>query len=144
VKVRLALISLLGSCALTTWDVPQPLIRTGQLDELWTRMRRATTAYCAGIETENAESKLLVGHWQAWSSADGLYLTKCMVSVLPEDDDGRFAFVRLTFITRRCGTGDLDDLEATAKTCGPAESIPNLVKTQLELLTQHFEADVRR
>jgi hypothetical protein len=142
---RLVVLGLVvSSCALTTWDIPQPMIRTAQLDDLWTRMRTATTAYCAGIETENTEAKLLVGHWQAWHSADGLYLSKCMVSVLPEDDDGRFAFVRLTFLTRRCGTGDLDDLEATAKTCTPAETIPNLVKTELEILTGHFEADVRR
>jgi hypothetical protein len=143
--VRAGLLALaLSGCALGTWAVPQPMIRTGQLDDVWTRMRTAVTAHCGGIETENSEAKLLIGPWQAWHSGDGLYLTRCMVSVLSDEDIERFVTVRLTFVAKRCGTGDLDHLDALAKTCEPADTIPQLVKTELELLTTKFEADVRR
>ncbi len=139
-----ALAVLLSGCALTTWAVPQPMIRTGQLDDLWTRMRTGVATRCGGIETENSEAKLVIGPWQSWHSSDGLYLTRCMVSVLSDDDIERFVTVRLTFVAKRCGTGDLDHLDALAKTCETADTIPQLVKTELDLLTEKFEADVRR
>jgi hypothetical protein len=139
--VLLLLLALAG-CALERWTVPQPTVRTKELETVWTRLREAVTANCAGIETENTESQLLVGHWQAWSSPDGVYLTHCIATVLPEDE--RFADVRLTFIVKRCGTSSLDDLDELAKTCEPTDSIPQIVKDQLEIVTGHFEQAVRR
>lgn len=122
--------------------LPQPTTRTKDVETLWTRLREAVEGPCGGIETENTGSQILIGRWQAWSSADGLYVTRCVATVLPEDT--RFSEVRLTFSARRCGTGSLDDVQALAANCEPIDSIPQLVKDQLEILWGKFERIVRR
>lgn len=142
-KAALPLVALLAQgCALQTWAVMQPRFQTREVHAAYQRAYDAVAVHCDGVSVHNPEAHVVLGKWQAWTAADGVTLTQCMVSVFPEDDyQGE---VRITFAVRHCPLSDLADLEALAPTCERGDHVRQLVHTSLEALAQRLEADIKR
>ena len=133
---------LVSACALQTWTTPQPYFSTKQPADAWARVVAATEKHCGGVITTNEESGIAVAPWIAWNTGEGLYLTQCLVTLLRGDEHVRD--VRVTFAARKCPLSSMDNLEALARTCEVAETIPDQVKNGLEITGQRMEADVKR
>lgn len=140
--MRAALVGLVlaSSCALQSWTTPQPYFKTTRPEGAWARAVKATEAHCGGVRTVNEESGVIVGQWIAWNTADGLVLTQCLVTLLRGDEYVRD--VRVSFAARQCPLSDMDDLEALAKNCPVAETVPEQVKNGLVLTGEKLEAAI--
>ncbi len=131
---------LLSGCANQSWTVPQPYFKTTQPAGAWDRAFKATQTHCGGVQTTNESAGVIVGKWIAWNTGDGLVLTQCLVTLLRGDEHVRD--VRVTFAARQCPLSGMDDLEALAKTCTVAETVPEQVKNGLEVTGKKLEADI--
>ena len=132
----------LSGCALESFAVVQPSFRTREVPAAYARAEEAVTAHCGPITQRNPDARVVVGAWQAWPSTDGVTLTQCLVTVLP--DDAFSGDVRVTFVARVCPLGDLSDLEALSAHCERTSTVRQPVNTALTALTQRLEAAIRR
>jgi hypothetical protein len=132
----------LAGCALESFAVVQPYFRTREVQAAYARAEEAVTTHCGPITEHNPDARVVVGAWQAWPSSDGVTLTQCLVSVLP--DDSFSGDVRITFVARVCPLSDLSDLEALATHCEPTSTVRQPVNTALTALAQRLESSIRR
>ena len=140
---RLALAPvLLLACALQTWTVPQPMIRTTQASTVWPRMREGVQKACGGIATEFADATLATSTWLSWPGDKGVYVSRCLASQLPEEKDS--TLVRLTLVVRYCPEGPPAELQSKSTPCEEVEVIPNSVKEALERVIDQFQQEVAR
>lgn len=139
---RWLLLALASGCALHTFEVPRPLFSTREPSGAFARAVEATRAHCGGVRDVNEESQVVVGPWQAWNTPHGLLLTQCLVTL--QRGDEHVHEVRVTFGARRCPLSSMDDLEALAPSCPPAEQVPQIVATGLAQIARKLEADIVR
>jgi hypothetical protein len=140
--MRWAWLVVLAGCATQQWTTPQPYFKTREPAGVFQRAVEATKQHCGGVRTVNEESGVVVGPWVAWNTGQGLVLTQCLVSLMRGDE--LVVDVRVTFAARTCPLTDMDDLEAVAKTCEFAETVPEQVKNGLVDVSAALEAAIKR
>lgn len=133
---------LAAGCALQSFTVAQPYFRTMEIHDAYGRAVKAVADHCGPISAENPDANVVVGAWKAWHTPDGVTLTQCIVTVLPDDEYS--GNVRITFAARECPLSDLADLDALAATCDRTDSVRQLVNTGLTETSRKLEADIRR
>jgi hypothetical protein len=137
----IAAVSLFG-CALQTFTPVQPTFRTMDISAAYQRAVQAVAEHCGPVAADNPEAKVVMGAWTAWHSPDGLTLTRCIVSVAPDDQDS--GSVRITFAPRLCPPSDVSDLDALAPTCERVDTVRQLVNAALDETARKLEAAIRR
>lgn len=132
----------LSGCALQTFSLVQPNFRTMEIHDAYARAVQAVAEHCGPVAAENPDANIVLGAWKAWHTPDGLTLTQCIVSVVP--DDQYSGSVRITFAARECPLSDMSDLEALAPTCERAETVRQLVNTGITETARKLEASIHR
>lgn len=138
----LALLALCGGCSYFTFAAPQPVFRTKEPEGAFERAVGSVRARCGGVKFVNEEGRVVVGNWQGWNTADGLYLTQCLVTVMAED--ATFSNVRVTFAVRKCPLSDMADLEKVEPTCERSDTVPQQAIVQLDAIVKQVQQDVVR
>jgi len=123
-----------------SWAMPQPYFKTTQPEGAWMRVIQATTQHCNGVTSTNEEAGVVIGTWEQWNTPDGLILTQCLVTLLHGDEHVRD--VRITFAVRRCPLSDMSDVNELLKTCEVSDSVPDQVRTGLQLKGEQMEKDI--
>lgn len=139
---------LLGPLALLlasgcTFAVNELDFRTREPESAFERAVRSVEANCHGVALADPERLLITSRWQAWPTGEGVYLSRCFVSMVAQPDDGSDQ-VRVTFHLRQCPLADLDDLDKLAESCANTFDVPEPVANQLNLASKALDADVRR
>lgn len=126
-----------------TFAVNELDFRTREPESAFERAVKSVEANCHGIDLADQERLLITSRWQAWPSGEGVYVTRCFVSMVAQPDDHSDQ-VRITFHLRRCPLADLDDVQKLAESCTNTFDVPELVANQLNLAAKALDADVRR
>ena len=129
-----------AGCMTQAWATPQPYFKTTQPAGAWTRVIQATTQHCNGVSSTNEAAGVVLGAWEQWNTPDGLVLTQCLVTLLNGDEHVRD--VRITFAVRRCPLPDMSDVQELLKTCEVSDSVPDQVRTALQLKGEQMEKDI--
>lgn len=130
----------LASC---TWEMEDLRFRTREPETAFERAVRSVEAHCWGVKLADAERGLIYSKWQAWPTGEGVYLSRCLVVLVPQPED-RSADVRLTFAMKKCPLADLDDVEKLAETCTFTTIVPGTISDQLVPAGKRIETDLRR
>ncbi|MCC6336021.1 MAG: hypothetical protein IT380_18785 [Myxococcales bacterium] len=134
-----------AGCSLQTYAIIQPRFRTQEAATAFERVVQAVDAHCGGVESSNPEARVVIGRWQLWSAADGASVSQCIVTVFSDESgSAHLGEVRVTFSVRKCPLSDVSDVEALAPTCERTDVVTQLVSTELSVIAQRLEADVRR
>ncbi|MEW5739737.1 MAG: hypothetical protein AB1938_12470 [Myxococcota bacterium] len=144
-RLALPLLLLFTGCSIERYAVIQPRFATKEATQAFDRAVRAVEAHCGGVASQNPEGRVVIGAWQAWTAADGVTLSQCLVALFPDESGSQeLGEVRVTFSVRKCPVSDLSDLEALAPTCERTDAVTQLVSTELGVIAQRLEADIRR
>lgn len=138
-----ALLSTLLLCGACTWQMEDTRFRSREPDTAFDRAVRSVEANCWGIKIADPDRQLIFSKWQAWPTGEGVFLSRCLVSMVNEPED-KSMDVRLTFSMKKCPLADLDNLDTLAETCEFTTIVPSTIADQLSPAGKRIEADVRR
>ncbi len=138
--VLLAAVLLSTGCTFAVLDLD---FRTYEPETAFDRAVQAVEANCHGVKSADREGQIVFSAWQAWHTSEGVYLSRCMISLVPRPED-KTAAVRVAFAMRQCPLVDVSDVEAIVEQCAVTRTVPDIVATQLNNAARVIERDVGR
>lgn len=126
-----------------TWTLEDYRFRTKQMDTAFDRAVQAVEQHCWGTRLVDRDRQLVFSKWQAWPTGEGVFLSRCMVSMVPDLED-KSDDVRLSFAMRKCPLADLDDVEKLAESCTPVFEVPSAVADQMQPAARKIVTEITR
>ncbi len=132
--------------AACTWAMEDFRFRTKEGETAFDRAVQSVEANCWGAKLVDKDRALIFSKWQAWHTGEGVFLSRCMISMMPDSGDGsaKAQDVRLSFAMRKCPLADVDDLDKLAETCATVFEVPESVADQVTPAAKRIVADITR
>jgi hypothetical protein len=139
-------LALLPLCA-CTYAMEDFDFRTKEGETAFDRAVQSVETNCWGTKIVDKERALIYSKWQAWHTGDGVYLSRCLVSMMPDSTEkggAKAQDVRLSFAMRKCPLADVDDLDKLAETCTTVFEVPAIIADQVTPAARRIVADITR